>query len=310
MFSLSFIILLIFVMISVGFFTLFERKVLGYIQCRKGPTKVGYLGILQPFSDGLKLFMKEQFFPMNSNYFIYMICPIFSLVQSLLMWMLFPFYVNCLEMSLGLLFFLCCSSLGIYGLVICGWSSNSIYSMLGCMRSVSQVISYEVSLSIILLSFFLLIDSYNLMSFFYLQSSMWFCFFSLPLFFVWISCCMAETNRTPFDFSEGESELVSGFNVEYGGGGFSILFISEYSSIIFISLFTCIIFLGSNLNSLSFYFKLIIMCFLFIWVRATLPRFRYDKLMYLAWKCYLPLSLNYTLFFILLKLLCFYHFFL
>nr|YP_010502913.1 NADH dehydrogenase subunit 1 [Nephotettix nigropictus]UXD78690.1 NADH dehydrogenase subunit 1 [Nephotettix nigropictus] len=310
MYSLSFLILLIFVMISVGFFTLFERKVLGYIQCRKGPNKVGYLGILQPFSDGMKLFMKEQFFPMNSNYFIYLICPIFSLVQSLLMWMLFPFYVNSLEMSLGLLFFLCCSSLSVYGLVICGWSSNSIYSMLGCMRSVSQVISYEVSLSIILLGFFLLIDSYDLMSFFYLQSSLWFCLFSLPLFLSWISCCMAETNRTPFDFSEGESELVSGFNVEYGGGGFSILFISEYSSIIFISLFTCIVFLGSNLNSLFFYFKLIIMCFLFIWVRATLPRFRYDKLMYLAWKCYLPLSLNYMMFFILLKLLCFYHFFL
>nr|YP_009136195.1 NADH dehydrogenase subunit 1 [Nephotettix cincticeps]AKC91101.1 NADH dehydrogenase subunit 1 [Nephotettix cincticeps] len=310
MYSLSFLILLIFVMISVGFFTLLERKVLGYIQCRKGPNKVGYLGILQPFSDGMKLFMKEQFFPMNSNYLIYLICPIFSLIQSLLMWMLFPFYVNSLEMSLGLLFFLSCSSLGVYGLVICGWSSNSIYSMLGCMRSVSQVISYEVSLSIILLSFFLLIDSYNLMNFYYLQSSLWFCLFSLPLFLSWISCCMAETNRTPFDFSEGESELVSGFNVEYGGGGFSILFISEYSSIIFISLFTCMIFLGSNLNSLSFYFKLILMCFMFIWIRATLPRFRYDKLMYLAWKCYLPLSLNYMMFFMVVKLLCFYHFFL
>nr|YP_010757451.1 NADH dehydrogenase subunit 1 [Nephotettix parvus]WEU77794.1 NADH dehydrogenase subunit 1 [Nephotettix parvus] len=310
MYSLSFLVLLIFVMISVGFFTLLERKVLGYIQCRKGPNKVGFLGILQPFSDGMKLFMKEQFFPMNSNYLIYLICPIFSLIQSLLMWMLFPFYVNSLEMSLGLLFFLSCSSLGVYGLVICGWSSNSIYSMLGCMRSVSQVISYEVSLSIILLSFFLLIDSYNLMNFYYLQCSMWFCMFSLPLFLSWISCCMAETNRTPFDFSEGESELVSGFNVEYGGGGFSILFISEYSSIIFISLFTCMIFLGSNLNSLSFYFKLIFMCFSFIWIRATLPRFRYDKLMYLAWKCYLPLSLNYMMFFILVKLLCFYHFFL
>nr|YP_010502900.1 NADH dehydrogenase subunit 1 [Nephotettix malayanus]UXD78677.1 NADH dehydrogenase subunit 1 [Nephotettix malayanus] len=310
MYSLSFLILLIFVMISVGFFTLLERKVLGYIQCRKGPNKVGYLGILQPFSDGMKLFMKEQFFPMNSNYFIYLICPIFSLIQSLLMWMLFPFYVNSLEMSLGLLFFLSCSSLGVYGLVICGWSSNSVYSMLGCMRSVSQVISYEVSLSIILLSFFLLIDSYNLMNFYYLQSSTWFCLFSMPLFLSWISCCMAETNRTPFDFSEGESELVSGFNVEYGGGGFSILFISEYSSIIFISLFTCMVFLGSNLNSLSFYFKLILMCFMFIWIRATLPRFRYDKLMYLAWKCYLPLSLNYMMFFMMVKLLCFYHFFL
>nr|ATD52985.1 NADH dehydrogenase subunit 1 [Exitianus sp. EMHAU-2015-Zz05232005] len=310
MYSLMFLILLIFVMISVGFFTLMERKVLGYIQCRKGPNKVGYLGILQPFSDGMKLFMKEQFFPMNSNYLIYMICPLFSLIQSLFMWMVFPFYINTLEMNLGLLFFLCCSSLGVYGLVVCGWSSNSIYSMLGCMRSVSQVISYEVTLSLILLSFFLLVDSYNLLSFFYVQGSLWFCMFSLPLFFSWISCCMAETNRTPFDFSEGESELVSGFNIEYGGGGFSILFISEYSSIIFISLFTCVVFLGSDLNSLFFYFKLIFMCFLFVWVRSTLPRFRYDKLMYLAWKCYLPMSLNYLMFFIFVKLLSFYHFFL
>nr|ATF28589.1 NADH dehydrogenase subunit 1 [Exitianus indicus] len=310
MYSLMFLILLIFVMISVGFFTLMERKVLGYIQCRKGPNKVGYLGILQPFSDGMKLFMKEQFFPMNSNYLIYMICPLFSLIQSLFMWMVFPFYINTLEVNLGLLFFLCCSSLGVYGLVICGWSSNSIYSMLGCMRSVSQVISYEVTLSLILLSFFLLVDSYNLLSFFYIQGSLWFCMFSLPLFFSWISCCMAETNRTPFDFSEGESELVSGFNIEYGGGGFSILFISEYSSIIFISLFTCVVFLGSDLNSLFFYFKLIFICFLFVWVRSTLPRFRYDKLMYLAWKCYLPMSLNYLMFFIFVKLLSFYHFFL
>nr|AKN24507.1 NADH dehydrogenase subunit 1 [Exitianus ghaurii] len=305
-----FLILLLFVMISVGFFTLMERSVLGYIQCRKGPNKVGYLGILQPFSDGMKLFMKEQFFPMNSNYLIYMICPLFSLIQSLFMWMVFPFYINTLEMNLGLLFFLCCSSLGIYGLVICGWSSNSIYSMLGCMRSVSQVISYEVTLSLILLSFFLLVDSYSLLSFYYMQGSLWFCVFSFPLFLSWISCCMAETNRTPFDFSEGESELVSGFNVEYGGGGFSILFISEYSSIIFISLFTCVVFLGSDLNSLFFYFKLIFICFLFVWVRATLPRFRYDKLMYLAWKCYLPMSLNYLMLFIFVKLLSFYHFFL
>nr|YP_009711661.1 NADH dehydrogenase subunit 1 [Abrus expansivus]QGA47529.1 NADH dehydrogenase subunit 1 [Abrus expansivus] len=310
MYFISFFSLLLFVMVSVGFFTLLERKVLGYIQCRKGPNKVGLLGLLQPFSDGAKLFLSEQFFPMNSNYLIYLLCPLFSLLQSLFIWVLFPYYVNSIEMNLGLLFFLCCSSLGIYGLMICGWSSNSIYSMLGCIRSISQAISYEVSLSLILLGFFLLIDGYSLMDFYYLQKSLWFLFVSFPIFLCWISCCMAESNRTPFDFSEGESELVSGFNVEYGGSGFALLFISEYSSIIFICLISCIVFLGSNYNSMSFYVSVIMLCFLFIWVRSTLPRFRYDKLMYLAWKCYLPMMLNYMGLFILLKLLCFYHFFL
>nr|YP_010757438.1 NADH dehydrogenase subunit 1 [Leofa pulchella]WEU77781.1 NADH dehydrogenase subunit 1 [Leofa pulchella] len=306
----TFLLLLVFVLVSVGFFTLLERKVLSYIQCRKGPNKVGFLGILQPFSDGMKLFMKEQFFPMNSNFLIYLLCPLFSFIQSLFLWLIFPYYVNCIEMSLGFLFFLCCSSLGVYGLMICGWSSNSIYSMLGCIRSISQAISYEVVLSMILLCFFLLVDGYSFIGFYTLQGSIWFCMFSLPIFLSWISCCMAESNRTPFDFSEGESELVSGFNIEYGGGGFALLFIAEYSSIILISLVTCIVFLGSDFNSLVFYIKLIIMCFLFIWVRATLPRFRYDKLMYLAWKCYLPMILNYLIFFLLVKSLSFYHFFL
>nr|YP_009917457.1 NADH dehydrogenase subunit 1 [Drabescus ineffectus]QLJ57905.1 NADH dehydrogenase subunit 1 [Drabescus ineffectus] len=309
MYMYVFVFLLIFVMISVGFFTLLERSVLGYIQLRKGPNKVGILGLLQPFGDGMKLFSKEQFFPMNSNYMIYMVCPILGLVQSLFMWILFPFYVNCMEYTLGFMFFLCCSSLSIYSMMVCGWSSNSLYSMLGCIRSVSQAISYEVSLSLILLSFFLLVDSYNFMEFYYMNSSIWLLFISFPLFFCWISCCMAESNRTPFDFSEGESELVSGFNIEYGGGGFALLFISEYSSIIFLCLLSCIIFLGSNINSYIFYVKLILMCFMFIWVRATLPRYRYDKLMYLAWKCYLPLSLNYIIFFVFLSCLCFYHFF-
>jgi len=307
---INFLLMLVFVLISVGFFTLLERKVLSYIQCRKGPNKVGYLGLLQPFRDGIKLFLKEQVYLINSNHFIYLVCPILSLIQSLFLWVLFPYYINCLDFNIGLLYFLCCSSLGIYGLIICGWSSNSIYSMLGCIRRVSQAISYEVRLSLILLGFFLLVDRYNLIDFFYIQNSFWFIYLCIPLFICWLSCCMAERNRTPFDFSEGERELVSGFNIEYGGGGFALLFISEYSRIIFLCIFTCIIFIGSDILSLIFYIKLILICFLFIWVRSTLPRFRYDKLIYLAWKCYLPLSLNYICFFIWLKLLCFYHFFL
>nr|WRK21491.1 NADH dehydrogenase subunit 1 [Nelidina sp. n.] len=310
MYFLNFMFLVIFVLISVGFFTLMERKFLGYIQFRKGPKKIGFMGLMQPFSDGMKLFTKEQFFPMNSNYLIYMICPMLNIFQSLFLWVLFPMYMNFIEFDLGLLYFLCCSSLSVYILMICGWSSNSVYSMLGCIRSISQSISYEVSLSLIMFCFFMLIDSYSFMSFCFLQYSVWFIFISLPIFLCWMSCCMAESNRTPFDFSEGESELVSGFNVEYGGGGFSLLFISEYSTIIFISMISCVIFLGSKFNNIFFYFELVMLCFIFIWVRATLPRYRYDKLMYLAWKCYLPMVFFFFFFFFFIKVLSFYHFFL
>lgn len=305
-----FLFILVFVLVSVGFFTLLERKVLRYMQCRKGPNKVGYMGLLQPFSDGIKLFIKEPIFPYNSNTFIYITCPLFMLFQSLIIWVLFPLYFNCLEFDLGFLFFLCCGGLRVYGLIICGWSSNSIYSILGCMRRISQAISYEVSLSLIFVSFFLLVDGYSFVDFNYFQSYLWFCILSLPLFFCWISCCIAESNRSPFDFAEGERELVSGFNVEYGGGLFALLFISEYSSIIFICLISSVVFLGCNYTDFGFFIKVVFLCFLFIWVRSTLPRFRYDKLIYLAWKCYLPISLNYILFFILIKSLSFYHFFL
>nr|QZZ18253.1 NADH dehydrogenase subunit 1 [Dikraneura zlata] len=310
MYFITSIVLLLLVLVSVGFFTLMERKIMGSIHIRKGPNKVGYLGILQPFSDGVKLFLKEQVWPMNSNFLVYYICPILGLIQSLFIWLLFPFYINCIEFNYGFLFFLCCSGVGVYGLIICGWSSNSIYSILGCVRSISQSISYEVSLSLIILCFFFLCDGYNLMMFFTMQNWLWFILFSFPMFFSWFSCCLAETNRSPFDFSEGESELVSGFNIEYGSGGFAFLFISEYASIIFMSLISCLIFLGGDFYSFLFFLKIISLCFMFVWVRCSLPRYRYDKLMYLAWKCYLPMSLNYVFFFIMLKLFVFYHFFL
>nr|ATD86014.1 NADH dehydrogenase subunit 1 [Centrotus cornutus] len=310
MFILSMGFLAIMVMVSVGFFTLLERSVLSYIQYRKGPNSVGFLGLFQPFSDGLKLFSKESVWPLNSNLIIYYFCPIFGLIQSLFIWLMYPFFFNCINFNYGLLFFLVCSSFGVYGLMVCGWSSNSMYSMLGCVRSISQAVSYEVSLSLIFLCYFLLIDSYNFVDFFMYQVNSWFLFISFPLFFCWVSCCMAETNRSPFDFSEGESELVSGFNIEYSSGGFAFLFISEYSSIIFMSLITCMIFMGGNYLNYNFYFKLVFICFCFIWIRSCLPRYRYDKLMYLAWKCYLPLSLNLLFFFLLLSLMFVYHFFL
>nr|YP_010946751.1 NADH dehydrogenase subunit 1 [Pseudoglomeris beybienkoi]WGO57495.1 NADH dehydrogenase subunit 1 [Pseudoglomeris beybienkoi] len=298
------LILLICVMVGVAFLTLLERKVLGYIHIRKGPNKVGLIGILQPFSDAIKLFTKEHTFPLTSNYMIYYFSPIFNLFLSLLVWMIIPYNSGFISFELGLLFFLCCISLSVYSIMIAGWSSNSNYSLLGSLRAVAQTISYEVSLILILLSFVFLVNSYNLMYMNYFQYYLWMIFIMLPLSMVWMISCLAETNRTPFDFAEGESELVSGFNVEYSSGSFALIFLAEYTSILFMSMLCCLIFLGGNMN-LFFYVKLCFISYMFIWVRGTMPRFRYDKLMYLAWSMFLPLSLNYLLFFLGLKVLIF-----
>nr|YP_009709689.1 NADH dehydrogenase subunit 1 [Dorcus tenuihirsutus]QEX51708.1 NADH dehydrogenase subunit 1 [Dorcus tenuihirsutus] len=299
------LILIICVLIGVAFLTLLERKVLGYIQLRKGPNKVGFLGVPQPFSDAIKLFTKEQTYPLMSNYGLYYASPVFNLFLSLLIWLCIPLFSGFLSFSLGILYFLCCASLSVYTVMLAGWSSNSNYSMLGSMRAVAQTISYEVSLALTLLSFLILIMSLNLVDLKAYQSMIWFIVISLPLCMVWFVSSLAETNRTPFDFAEGESELVSGFNVEYSGGGFALIFLAEYSSILFMSMMCCMLFLGANFLSFLIFFLLGFMSFLWVWVRGTLPRFRYDKLMYLAWKSYLPLSLNYFLFFLGLKMLIF-----
>nr|YP_010240507.1 NADH dehydrogenase subunit 1 [Chlorops oryzae]QTF87848.1 NADH dehydrogenase subunit 1 [Chlorops oryzae] len=302
---LSFIgslILIICVLVSVAFLTLFERKVLGYIQIRKGPNKVGIMGIPQPFCDAIKLFTKEQTYPFMSNYLSYYFSPVFSLFLSLLCWMCIPYMVKLFSFDLGILFFLCCTSLSVYAIMIAGWSSNSNYALLGSLRAVAQTISYEVSLALILLSFIFLIGDYNFMNFFYYQNYLWFMFMLFPLMVVWMSISLAEMNRTPFDFAEGESELVSGFNIEYSSGGYALIFLAEYSSILFMSMLFSLLFLGGDLFFFMFYLKLVLISFLVIWVRGSLPRFRYDKLMYLAWKSFLPLSLNYLMFFIGVKI--------
>nr|AFO73391.1 NADH dehydrogenase subunit 1 [Anopheles punctulatus]AFO73417.1 NADH dehydrogenase subunit 1 [Anopheles punctulatus]AFO73430.1 NADH dehydrogenase subunit 1 [Anopheles punctulatus]AFO73482.1 NADH dehydrogenase subunit 1 [Anopheles punctulatus] len=296
------LLLVICVMVGVAFLTLLERKVLGYIQIRKGPNKVGFNGLLQPFSDAVKLFTKEQTYPLLSNYISYYFSPVFSLFLSLLIWMCIPYLIKLYSFNLGVLFFLSCTSLGVYTVMIAGWSSNSNYALLGGLRAVAQTISYEVSLALILLSFIFLIGNYNFLNFYNFQSYTWFIFFCFPLGLIWLASCLAETNRTPFDFAEGESELVSGFNVEYSSGGFALIFLAEYSSILFMSMLFVVIFLGSDIYSFMFFLKLTFISFVFIWVRGTLPRFRYDKLMYLAWKSFLPLSLNYLFFFIGLKI--------
>nr|YP_006073207.1 NADH dehydrogenase subunit 1 [Sarcophaga impatiens]AES86239.1 NADH dehydrogenase subunit 1 [Sarcophaga impatiens] len=306
LFIVGSLLLIIFVLVSVAFLTLLERKVLGYIQIRKGPNKVGIAGIPQPFCDAIKLFTKEQTYPLLSNYISYYFSPIFSLFLSLLVWMCMPLFVKLFSFNLGLLFFLCCTSLGVYTVMIAGWSSNSNYALLGGLRAVAQTISYEVSLALVLLSFVFLIGGYNMLMFYKYQLFIWFLFIMFPMALVWFSISLAETNRTPFDFAEGESELVSGFNVEYSSGGFALIFLAEYASILFMSMLFCVMFLGSDVFSLLFYVKLTFISFMFIWVRGTLPRFRYDKLMYLAWKSFLPFSLNFLLFFVGFKIFLIY----
>nr|QRW36253.1 NADH dehydrogenase subunit 1 [Deronectes costipennis] len=297
------LLLLICVLVGVAFLTLFERKVLGYIQIRKGPNKVGFMGIPQPFSDAIKLFSKEQTFPLLSNYLLYYYSPIMSLFLSLSMWVIMPYLMGLFMFNLGMLFFLSLISLGVYTVMLAGWSSNSSYSMLGGMRAVAQTISYEVSLALIFMSFMILIGSYSLMEFFKFQEYIWMLFLLFPLSMIWFVSSLAETNRTPFDFAEGESELVSGFNVEYSSGGFALIFLSEYSSILFMSMIFSLMFLGGNLYSLFFYLEMVFISFLFIWSRGTLPRFRYDKLMYLAWKSFLSLSLNFMFLYLGMKFL-------
>nr|WAM61662.1 NADH dehydrogenase subunit 1 [Neptis soma] len=300
------LILLIGVLIGVAFLTLLERKILGYIQIRKGPNKVGFMGLLQPFSDAIKLFTKEQAYLNYSNYFSFYFSPIVSFMLSLMIWLMIPYMFNMIVFNMGMLFFLCCTSIGVYTLLIAGWSSNSNYSLLGGLRAVAQTISYEVSLSLILMSSIMLIMNFNMIKFYDYQNLIWFMIMMIPLSMCFLSSLMAETNRTPFDFAEGESELVSGFNIEYSSGGFALIFLAEYSSILFMSLLFVIIYMGGYNLNLMFYFKLVFLAFFFIWVRGTLPRYRYDKLMYLCWKSYLPVSLNYLLFFLGLKMILIY----
>nr|APX40472.1 NADH dehydrogenase subunit 1 [Cryptocephalus pominorum] len=302
LFLLTNLVLLVGVLISVAFLTLFERKILGYIQIRKGPNKVGFLGLLQPFSDAIKLFSKEQIYPYFSNFNLYYLSPVISLLLSLLLWISMPFFTYLVSFNLSVLFMLSVSSLGVYCIMLAGWSSNSNYSLLGSLRAVAQTISYEVSLFLIFLSFLFMILSYSLTDFLKYQENIWFLFIMMPLCMMWFITCLAETNRSPFDFAEGESELVSGFNVEYSSGSFAMIFLAEYSSIIFMSMICSLLFLGGDYYSFFFFLKIGLMSFLWIWVRGTLPRYRYDKLMYLAWKSYLPVSLFMLVMYMGLKL--------
>nr|YP_009034067.1 NADH dehydrogenase subunit 1 [Sypharochiton pelliserpentis]AHZ60683.1 NADH dehydrogenase subunit 1 [Sypharochiton pelliserpentis] len=282
------------VLLAVAFFTLLERKGLSYMQSRKGPNKVGYLGLIQPLADALKLFLKEESKIQTSNKVPYYLAPALSLILSLCLWSLYwsSFLVWTFEM--GVLFFLCVSALNVYGTMISGWASNSKYSLLGALRAVAQTISYEVSLFLILLSVICLSGSFSLKQIVFFQFEFWNVIILFPIFLMWVVASIAETNRAPFDFAEGESELVSGFNIEYGGGLFALIFLAEYASILFMSMMTSLFFFGGSesvYSEVGFWGLSTFIGFLFVWVRATFPRLRYDLLMKLTWLSFLPVAL-------------------
>nr|AYF57790.1 NADH dehydrogenase subunit 1 [Neohydatothrips samayunkur] len=276
-------------LISVAFITLMERKILGFMQIRQGPNKTGLLGMLQPMSDAVKLYSKETVLTVNSNKMTFILCPMLSLLIALCMWIIMPFLNPFLSFNFSILFLLSILGIGIYPILIAGWSSNSNYSLLGGMRSLAQSISYEVSLIFILLSNFIMMTTLKLNDSLNHQKLFFFCFFIMQTI-MWLISCLAEMSRTPFDFAEGESELVSGFNTEYSSGTFAMIFMAEYMMIMIFSYMTKILFLGSKYISLDNSFFLMLIMYMFIWTRATFPRYRYDKLMYLCWKIILPTS--------------------
>nr|WOX01886.1 NADH dehydrogenase subunit 1 [Oncomelania hupensis]WOX02042.1 NADH dehydrogenase subunit 1 [Oncomelania hupensis] len=296
------------ILLAVAFFTLLERKGLSYMQIRKGPNKVGIAGLPQPLADAAKLLVKEIAKPTMANYSPYYLAPVFSFILALLLWQLYPSLYAMSYFKWGILFFLCVSSLNVYGTLLAGWASNSKYALLGSLRAIAQTISYEVSMALILLFPLFMLATFNFMELNEAQEIIWFVFLMLPVFFMWFVTCIAETNRAPFDFAEGESELVSGFNIEYGSAGFALIFLAEYANILVMSLFSAALFFGGSsflfqYSDVMFMLKVLFFAFVFIWVRATYPRFRYDLLMSLTWKSFLPAALSF-----LLLIFCFSYF--
>nr|YP_002519807.1 NADH dehydrogenase subunit 1 [Thylacinus cynocephalus]ACK57331.1 NADH dehydrogenase subunit 1 [Thylacinus cynocephalus]ACK57344.1 NADH dehydrogenase subunit 1 [Thylacinus cynocephalus]ATD52432.1 NADH dehydrogenase subunit 1 [Thylacinus cynocephalus]ATD52445.1 NADH dehydrogenase subunit 1 [Thylacinus cynocephalus]ATD52458.1 NADH dehydrogenase subunit 1 [Thylacinus cynocephalus] len=305
MFTLNLFLYIIPILLAVAFLTLIERKVLGYMQFRKGPNIVGPYGLLQPFADAIKLFTKEPLQPLTSSWSMFILAPILALTIALTIWTPLPMPNALLDLNLGLLFILSMSGLSVYSILWSGWASNSKYALVGALRAVAQTISYEVTLAIILLSVMLINGSYTMKTLSITQENLWLIFTTWPLAMMWFISTLAETNRAPFDLTEGESELVSGFNVEYASGPFAMFFLAEYANIIAMNALTTILFLGSsmslltpNINTLIFVIKTLLLTITFLWIRASYPRFRYDQLMYLLWKNFLPLTLALCLWFI------------
>nr|YP_010029211.1 NADH dehydrogenase subunit 1 [Golunda ellioti]QOU10211.1 NADH dehydrogenase subunit 1 [Golunda ellioti] len=302
MYFMNILTLLVPILIAMAFLTLVERKILGYMQLRKGPNIVGPYGVLQPFADAMKLFLKEPMRPLTTSMALFIIAPTLSLSLALSLWIPLPMPHPLVNLNLGILFILATSSLSVYSILWSGWASNSKYSLFGALRAVAQTISYEVTMAIILLSVLLMSGSFSLQMLIITQEQMWLIIPAWPMAMMWYISTLAETNRAPFDLAEGESELVSGFNVEYAAGPFALFFMAEYTNIILMNALTTIIFMGPlhniympELYSTNFMMETLLLSSMFLWIRASYPRFRYDQLMHLLWKNFLPLTLAFCM---------------
>lgn len=294
--------------LSVAYLTFAERKVIGYMQLRKGPNVVGPFGLLQPIADALKLLHKEVILPTKASPLLFMTAPLLTFSLSLMAWAVIPFSEDMVlaNINVGVLYLFAISSLGVYGIIIAGWASNSKYAFLGAMRSAAQMVSYEVSIGFVMISVLLCAGSLNLSDIVHAQKNLWFALPLFPMFVIFFISALAETNRAPFDLPEAEAELVSGYNVEYSSMPFALFFLGEYANMILMSAMTSILFLGGWMPPFHvapftlipgfvwFAFKIACVLFLFLWVRATLPRYRYDQLMRLGWKVFLPFSLGWV----------------
>ncbi|YP_717098.1 NADH dehydrogenase subunit 1 (mitochondrion) [Brassica napus] len=295
-------------LLGVAFLVLAERKVMAFVQRRKGPDVVGSFGLLQPLADGLKLILKEPISPSSANFFLFRMAPVATFMLSLVAWAVVPFDYGMVlsDLNIGLLYLFAISSLGVYGIIIAGWSSNSKYAFLGALRSAAQMVSYEVSIGLILITVLICVGSCNLSEIVMAQKQIWFGIPLFPVLVMFFISCLAETNRAPFDLPEAEAELVAGYNVEYSSMGFALFFLGEYANMILMIGLCTLFFLGGWLpildlpifkkipGSIWFSIKVLFFLFLYIWVRAAFPRYRYDQLMGLGWKVFLPLSLAWV----------------
>ena len=299
------LLLVVPLLIAVAYLTLAERRVIGFMQLRRGPNVVGPFGMFQPFADALKLMAKETILPAGADKIVFMIAPILTFVLAIVAWAVIPFDAGLVlaDINVGILYLFAISSLGVYGVIMAGWASNSKYAFLGALRSAAQMVSYEVSMGLVIITVLLCVGSLNLTAIIEAQRGMWFAIPLFPMFIVFFISTLAETNRAPFDLPEGESELVAGYFVEYSSMSFALFFLGEYANMILMSAMTALLFLGGWLppfdiapfnwipGPIWFILKIVFLLFVFLWVRATTPRYRYDQLMRLGWKVFLPFSL-------------------